>query len=210
MRKPRLPKDRTPWQMKWIVLAIFLFIVPYTWLTLAYRRPGPAYEPYAEAKDRANTTHLLAAGWQRLEARIDRPADPQHWRSTIDATAKISDTSPGVPAALGSTLVEAPPLPKGYSAITASGVAGGLLPYPVLFTCALADARQQLTGALLYVMPGSVVIVPQFEAMAGDLTARAADSPVLLTIPASTLKPGRYVVTLAGSDRSQQWPLEVR
>jgi len=29
-------------------------------------------------------------------------------------------------------------------------------------------------------------------------------------VPAGTLKPGRYVVTLPASDHSQQWPLEVR
>ncbi len=210
MRKLRLSKNRTPWQMKWIVLAIFLFIVPYTWLTLKYRRPGPAYEPYAEAKDRANTTRLLTAGWQRLEARIDRPDDPKHWRSVIDATATVSETIPGLPPALGDTLVEAPLLPKGYSTITASGEAGGLLPYPVLFNCTLPDVRKQLTGALLYVRPGSLVLVPQFEPIEGNLLARTTESLVLLTVPAGTLKPGRYLVILPASGRSQQWPLVVR
>jgi len=210
MSKLRLAKNRTPWQMKWIVLAIILFIVPYTYLTLAYRRPGPAYEPYAEAKDRANTTRLLDAGWQRIDTRIDRPADAQQWRNTIDATAKITVTVPGVPAALGDTLVEPPLLPPAYSDITASGVAGGLLPYPILFTCTLPDIRKQLTGVLLYVKPGSLVVVPQYESIQGDLTARAPESPVLVKVPAGTLKTGRYVVTLAASGRSQQWPLDVK
>ncbi|MBI4622331.1 MAG: hypothetical protein HY736_03790 [Verrucomicrobia bacterium] len=32
------PKDRQPWPMKWIALAILLVIVPYTFLTLHYRK----------------------------------------------------------------------------------------------------------------------------------------------------------------------------
>jgi len=122
-------------------------------------------------------------------ARVDHPDDPQHWRSVIDATATISDTLPGLPPALGDTLVEAPLLPKSCSAVTASGVAGGLLPYPVLFTCTLPDVRKQLTGALLYVKPGSLVLVPQFEPIEGDLLVRTTESLVLLTVPAGTLKP---------------------
>jgi hypothetical protein len=59
---PAAPNERKLWPMKWIVVAIVAVIVPYTFLTLRYRRPGKAFEPYADMKDRANTMRLLSAG----------------------------------------------------------------------------------------------------------------------------------------------------
>src|SRR5438105_3708911 len=60
------PKHHEPWPMKWIALAILLFIVPYTYLTLHFRKPGKAFEPYADLSKRANTARLLSAGYQRI------------------------------------------------------------------------------------------------------------------------------------------------
>src|SRR5262245_25725972 len=58
--------QRQPWPMKWVVVAILLLIVPYTIITLKYRKAGPAYEPYEDLKNRANVSRLLAAGYQRI------------------------------------------------------------------------------------------------------------------------------------------------
>ena len=59
--------------MKWIVLAILLSLGAYTWLTLHYRKVNPAFAPYGDMKDRANTHRLLAAGFQRITLRVERP-----------------------------------------------------------------------------------------------------------------------------------------
>ena len=50
-----MPAARQPWPMKWIVLAIILGIGAYTFLTLHYRKPGRAFQPYAEVADQ----HLI-------------------------------------------------------------------------------------------------------------------------------------------------------
>ena len=47
-------KVRKPWPMKWIVASILVFIPIYTYLTLHYRRPGPAFNPYGDMRDRAD------------------------------------------------------------------------------------------------------------------------------------------------------------
>ena len=62
--------------MKWIVVAILLFIAIYTPITLLYRKPGKTFEPYQDTKDRANTGRLLNAGYQRVALGFSRPTDP--------------------------------------------------------------------------------------------------------------------------------------
>ena len=68
-----MPPARQPWPMKWIVLAIVLFLVPYTFITLHFRKPGPGYLPYQDSKQRAT---LAKVGYQRITLSVDRPADP--------------------------------------------------------------------------------------------------------------------------------------
>ena len=62
--------------MKWIVLAIVVSLVLYTYLTLHFRKAGPAFRPYADIKDHANTVRLLDAGYQRITVEAELPADP--------------------------------------------------------------------------------------------------------------------------------------
>src|SRR5215213_7515076 len=99
MSTPRA--DRRPWPMKWIVLAIVVVIVPYTYLTLRYRRPEKAFQPYADLKDRANTRRLLSSGFQRITLHAQRPADPV--RSVFNAT--ITPGAGGLPDVLRSSLI---------------------------------------------------------------------------------------------------------
>jgi hypothetical protein len=93
--------------MKWIVLTIVLVVVPYTSLTLRYRKPGPAFRPYQDMEDRANVMRLLAAGYQRITLSARRPADPL----PPAAAAVVTPAAGGLPAGLRSTLVQQPLLP---------------------------------------------------------------------------------------------------
>lgn len=192
--------------MKWIVLAILLTIVPYTFITLRYRKPGPAFAPYEDMKNRANVVRLLAAGYQRVPLPATRPADGP---SPPGGAAILPDLA-GVPADLRSTLVEAPLLPLEIGRIQAAPAVGGDVPYPIELTCLMPDDRHQLRGADLYLRGDRAVLVPTFEPSGGELAARSRESVVLLTVPAGALKPGRYMVTVAGERASRSWPLEVR
>jgi len=99
---------------------------------------------------------------------------------------------------------------RGACSVSASGETTALLPYPVLFTCTLGDQKHQLGGAQVFVRGKSVVIVPQFEPLNGELTARSKESPVVITIPGGTFAAGRYTLHLAGKEQSRQWTVEVR
>lgn len=192
--------------MKWIVLAIVVIIAPYTYLTLRYRKPGPAFQPYEEMKNRANVSRLLAAGYQRIPLTAERPADQPH----LTARVSSSPAAGGLPDELKSTLVEAPLLPLSITDVLASPRANTLQAYPIQITCTLADDKQQPSGADLYLKGETIVIVPTFERVAGDLRARTRESRITITLPAGTLKPASYHATVIGAQTSRQWSLEVR
>jgi hypothetical protein len=61
--------------MRWIVVAILLFIPTYTYLTLHFRRPGPSFNPYQDMRDRADVIRLLKAGYRRVAIEATRPVE---------------------------------------------------------------------------------------------------------------------------------------
>jgi hypothetical protein len=192
--------------MKWIVVAIILVIVPYTFITLQYRKPGPAFQPYEDMKNRANVVRLLSAGFQRLPIAATRPADG----ARVPDGAAFAPAPGGLPEDLKKTLVEPVLLPAEIVNVAAAPVANTLMAYEVQLLCTLPDERKQLGGGDLYLRGDQVVLAPTFIAVGDDLVARDRRAPVLFTIPAGTLKPGRYQVTLLGQQSSRTWPLEVR
>lgn len=192
--------------MKWVALAIVAVLVPYTVLTLHYRKPGPAFRPYEDIKNRANVVRLLSAGYQRIPLLAQRPTDPLR----LGTVASVSRAPGGLPADLQSTLVEPPLLPAEILQISAGAIVSGVQSYPIQFTCRLADDKQQLAGADLYLKQDKVVITPTFERVGGGLLTRTREPAVVVTIPAGVLEPGNYRVTVAGTHAGCTWPLEVR
>lgn len=203
------PLNRKPWPMKWVILAIIACVIPYTWITLKYRKPGPAYQPYEDSKQRANVIRLLDAGYQRITVHAERPADPEQLVRRMHTLAEVTAAPGGLTQELEDTLVEVPRLPLSFGDVSAPGRTAGLMPYPVVFTCKLGDRKHQLAGAHVFLREKTLVIVPQFEAISGELSARSMESPVAITIPGGTLKEGRHTVLLAGSEESRQWTVDV-
>jgi hypothetical protein len=196
---------RKPWPMKWVVLAIVLFIVPYTFLTLHYRKPGPDYRPYEDIKDRANTIRLLSSGYQRITVGVLRPAEPVR----PAATAVVTPAPGGLPANLADTLIDQPLLPVSIDHVLTPAESGSVQQYRIQFTCTVRDNSEQPVGGQLYLREGELVVVPLFEKLAGGLLARSRESTILLTVPAGAIKPGRYEVTLIGAQTSRRWTLQV-
>lgn len=191
--------------MKWIVLAIILAIGAYTFLTLRYRKADRMFRPYQDLRDRVNVHRLLEAGYQRIPLEADLPADPP----ASSSTARAVPTAPGLPAGLRETLVEKPQLPAEILSISAAPSVSAMFAYPIAVKCTLPDNKQQLAGADLYVRGSELVVAPDFERLAGGLLARNRERLIRLTVPAGTLKPGDYHVTLVGARSSQTWTLHV-
>lgn len=192
--------------MKWVLLAILLAVVPYTFVTLRYRKEGPAFQPYADMKDRANVTRLLSAGYRRIPLVAQRPADD----TRPAGGAAVTPYAGGLPGDLRTTLVETPHLPSGISDVAAAPSANRLLGYPIRFTCTLADDKLHLGGADLYLRENVAVLVPTFEPVAGDLLTRSRHAVVQVAIPAGTLNPGQHKFILVASTASRLWQVDVQ
>lgn len=197
--------SRQPWPMKWVILAIILGIGAYTYLTLHYRKAGPAFRPYADLKDRANTKRLVSAGYQRVTLDAVLPSDP----ITPGQTAAASAAGAGLPSNLRETLVDQPTLPSEIVSVAAAPSLNSMFAYPIGFKCTLPDNKLQLAGAELYVRGEEIVVAPNFDRLSGGLLSRTRESLIRVTVPPGTLKPGSYRVTLVGARASKVWTLQV-
>lgn len=188
--------------MKWIILAMITFIAAYTYLNLHYRKPGPSYRPYQDARERES---IAKAGYTRVTLTAARPSDGR----TASGSASAAAQPGGLPEDLRKTLLEQPLLPADIGSVSASSTAESSSPYSVQFACTLADAQQQLGGVSLYVKGTDVFIVTHFERLTNGLLARQRQDLISLTLPAGTLEPGRYSLTLVGQTVSRKWTLQV-
>jgi len=202
--------ERKPWPMKWVAVAILVCLVPYTFLTLYYRKPGRAFRPYEDTRNRINNSRLLSAGYQRIALNTELPAEPGKLGGLVLGGPAASEASTGgLPGDLGEALIDRPLLPVTIETVTAAATISAVQSYGIQFTCTLPDNKEQLADAHLYHREGSLVVVPSFEKLGGGLLSRTKESTVLVNVPAGTLKPGRYVVTLVGGRSSRQWTLQV-
>ena len=191
--------------MKWVVLVIIVCLVVYTYLTLHYRRTDRAFRPYQDLKDRANVHRLIDAGFQRITLSADLPVDAV----SPDAATRTSPAAGGLPPVLRETLVEQPQLPGEIVSVAAAPSANSMFDYPIGVKCTLPDNKLQLSGAELYVHGTELVVTPEFERLSGGLLARNRERVIRLTVPAGTLKPCSYRVTLVGARSSRVWTLQV-
>ena len=204
--RPRLPANKTPWSLKWIALAIVIFIVPYTWLTLHYRKPEPAYEPAAEAARRA----AEAAKWEKVGARFELPADGAAAPPVSGPAAIVLNAPVHLPEGLRDALGSAPTLPAEITTVDALAGCAPDAACVINFTCALAAADARLTGATVYHEGSQLFVLPLVAPMAEGTRASSADTVARVTLPAGALKPGRYTVVIAATARAKQWTLEVK
>lgn len=193
--------------MKWIALAILLIIGPYTFLRWHYRKPGPAFEPYHDLKDQANTQRLHSAGFHRITLDAEHPADASRQPAISTTTAAVPS---GLPSTLASSLVETPVLPSDILWVNAAPETNTLFTYTIDFTCRTPDNKQQVSAAHLYSLEGEMFVIAQFEPLSGELRSRHRDTPVRLTVPAGRLHPGTYHVTIVGEHSSKAWSLLVK
>ena len=197
--------------MKWIVLSIVISLTAYTYLTLHYRKAEPGYRPYQDSRDHATVSRLLSAGYNRITASVQLPADVRQTRVSLGSSrpAEVHEVPGGLPAELSSTLIDQPILPQDFSQISAPAEASTVIPYAVQFVCALPDNKHLPGETYVYRKDLELAIVPGFEHIDSDLLTRTREAIILLTVPVGTLQPGSYRVTLVGARHSKQWTLQV-
>jgi len=199
-----------PWPLRWIVLAIVLFILGYTFLRLHYGKRGRSFEPYHDLGERATTERLLKLGYQRIPVEIQSLADPLPPVRFAPATGEVVNALGGLPEELGGALAFKPALPASITAVMAPREIATPGTYVLQFTCAQPDYRTQIRGVLLYRKDRQLFLLPDYEKMSGQLLARWKESTVLASFPTQSLKPGRYAITLCGGRTSRSWSLTVK
>ena len=203
-----MTSSRKPWPMRWVLLAIVLFLIPYTYLTLHFRKPGPAYQPYQDGRE---LKHLGELGYRRVTITAIRPTESP----ACPAAATIAAAAPshaGGPRAHRSPVK--PPLLPGRRSAASS-------PRPICATrhpirsnsslCLLSDDAQQLSGCALYVKGAEVYIVPTFERLPNGLTARTRQNLIALTFPSDALPPGKLSASCWSGQSALrgEWSLQV-
>ena len=204
---------RKPWPMRWIVASILLFVVPYTYVNLKFRKPNKAFEPYADMKEQANVKRLLDAGFTRASVRAERPYPALSAQQLLPEGAQraaVSTVAGGLPPPLDSTLVEPPRLPAAYANLITASELSAHDAARMQFNARLEGDHEQLAGAAVYIRNDEIVIVPSFEPVPGSLQARSKEGIVLLTLPPGLLAPGQHTVTLVGATESARWTVKVR
>lgn len=192
--------------MTWVVVAIVAILVPYTVITVLYRKEARPFEPYQDMKRQANVHRLLKAGFHRYAVITERPADgsgagPSGRRMDVQAGPG------GLPAALAEALLEVPLLPATIRQLAAPAALRIGEPLVVSLVAGLPDRKEGLGEAHLYVREQELVLLVGFDSLPGQLETRARDLAVQARAPTDQLKPGTYRLTVVGTTQSQSGTL---
>ncbi|MDR1280381.1 MAG: hypothetical protein LBK99_06125 [Opitutaceae bacterium] len=200
-------RTRGPWPMKWVALAILVCIVPYTWISLRYRKEAPSYEPaQAQAGRAGNHQHLVLEAEHPAPPRDELPPD-----AFIIGRAMPTPIPAGLPEGLLKIIGIEPRLPESVAAVSTPAEVTAMAPVRIRFSCRVASDRDVLGGTEIYIKENAIVILPTFEELEGELAVRSRNEPVLVTLPAGILKAGvTYDVRLMAASNGFAWNWVVR
>ncbi len=205
--KPRRPSPK-PWPMKWIVVAIIVFVIGYTAINLYFRKPGRAYRPYQDSQDRATVTRLLAAGWQKLPVDTRRPVEKA---SADEAPATPTRDYLGIGPDLESKFAEKPKLLATIDKVVPPGSVAQGHDYSLYFTGSLSDLKAQVGELTLYRKGNELVLIPSIEPLPGtDLRSRWNDSNYWVSFPTTNLPAGRYEMRIVAKGPALVWSFTIR
>jgi hypothetical protein len=199
-------ETRKPWPMRWIIISMILFVLPYTYLTLHYRKPGYSYQPYQDAKEK---TVLAHNGYTRISLPSAQPASGM-LLPVQGIPASITPSLEGLTPELNKALGNAVTIPEGIDSVAAPAVFEHGKTYPFSYGCSITDSHHALAGARLYVKDKNVYFITDFEALVGGLSTRDTHTVIAIELPTASLEPGAYTFTVVGKKHSRRWPVLVK
>jgi hypothetical protein len=208
MTAPRPPTKTLP--LRWVVIAIVVFIVAYTFLRIHFGKPGRAFEPFHDLNEPPGAGRLVALGYERIPVELERPADPMPVSRFAPAVGEVESASGGLPVDLDAAMPAKPALPANITGVTAPREIAARGVYAVQFTCAQPDYRTQLDDTLLFRRENQLFLLPDFRKPGGQLMARWKESIVLAQFSTENLPPGRYTVTVCGRNTSKTWQFTIK
>jgi len=197
-----------PWPMKWIVLAIVVFMVGYTAVNFWFRKPGKPYRPYQDAQDRATTARLLAAGWHKIPLETRRPVEKP---DPADTPVAVTRDWPGLGSDLTEKFAEKPKLLATIDRVIAPATVARGGDYSLTFTASLSDLKVQAGEFSLYQHGNELVLIPTVENLPGQqLMSRWNDSTYTATFSTAALPPGRYTARIVAQGPAATWIFTVK
>jgi hypothetical protein len=208
MAAPR-PLNRTL-PLRWVVIAIAVFIVAYTFLRIRFGKPGRGFEPYHDLGEQAGPRHLVALGYERIPVDLERLPEILPATYFAPAVGDVERASGGLPAELDAAMAAKPALPADITGVTAPREIAAPGIYAVQFTCAQPDYRTQPDDTLLFRRDHRLFLLPDFRKPGGQLMARWRESVVVARFSTKGMEPGRYTVTVCGRSGSKTWQFTVK
>ncbi len=194
--------------MKWIVVAIAIFVVGYTLVNIYFRKPGRGFRPYEDMNNRATTARLLAAGWQKMPVDTRRPVEKP---SAEDTPAAVTRDFPGLGADLESKFAEKPKLLATIDRVVSPASVAHGSDYAAYFIASLPDLKVQFGDLTLYRKGNELVLIPTTEPLPGrELKSRWNDSTYWVSFPTTSLPPGRYQVRIVAKGPAATWSFNVK
>lgn len=188
--------------MKWVILAIIAILVPYTAITVLYRKEARPFEPYSDMKRQANVHRLLKAGFNRYAVSTDRPTETGAV-VPLARRAGVQRAAAGLPPALADALIEVPHLPVSVrQLILPSSVRRGQT-LVLSLVAGLPDHKEALGETYLYARGSDLILVVGFETLPGKLESRARELALRATLPTEHLSAGTYRLVVVGLTDSQ-------
>lgn len=199
------PTARQPWPLWPIALAIVVSLAGYTYLRLAYAKPGQAHEPFADNRRRAESAKLQAAGWTwteaTYEALVELPA-PEVATHAVPVRPELAEE-------LRLLATENWHLPIEYTVVSAAARSPTAADYAVHFQVEVDQARAHIVGFDLYRKEVDLLLIPRWEPYPPELAPRRPKPGGRLVVPAKSLPAGQYRATLLALKQSCQWELEL-
>lgn len=192
--------------MKWVVLAIAVFVVGYTVINILYRKPGKGHEPAAEMKQRFTAAKLKEAGWEKLVVSTRRPAE-----KVAGNDAAIARGAFGLSLDFTTALVDKPGLLRSIDQVSAPDSVATGDDYTATFTGSISDLKYQLGDIQLYRRGNELVFLPVIEHLPGkELYSRWKDADYSVTFSTRNLPPGTYQASLFAQGPAAQWSFLIK
>lgn len=193
--------------MRWVVIAIAVFIVGYTYTRLHYAKKGRPFEPYYDMGQMVTVDRLLKLGFQEIPVTLQRPPAARPADRFGPAPA-IRNEAGGLPPELARNLVFKPTLPERVESVEAPAIASGAT-YRIQFVCVEPDLTRQIHRAFLYLRGRQLFLLPGVAKIPLDLRAASPRTTVVASFPLYRLAPGGYAITLSSRAGSKHWNFTV-